>query len=97
MGGKLPFEDRDPVRDPVEEGHDEVDAGAKHRMQPAEAFDDEFLGLRHDLDPAHDNEDQEQRRQQDHQIVLQQGEDHVFHGFSASSGSEARNRGRIVL
>jgi len=52
------------VRDPVEEGHDEVDAGAQNRAKPAEAFDNMLFGLRHDPHAKEDAKDDKGRNGQ---------------------------------
>ena len=50
--------------DPVQEGHDEVDARPQHRAQAAEAFHDVLFGLRHDPHAQKDAKDDEKRNGQ---------------------------------
>ena len=60
------------MRHPVEEGHDEVDPRPKHRFQPSEPFDDEFLALRHDANAKVDAKQDEACQQEYHNVAAKQ-------------------------
>jgi hypothetical protein len=76
--GQLAFEHGNLVSNLIEERHDKVDAGPKHRAQSPEPFHHVFFRLRHNANAEQDTKDNEAGEQQDDDILAKQSKDEVF-------------------